>query len=371
VTSRSPTDGIGPAADERPVEVRHIHVDATPGGRRFVVSFVVAWILCCAAVLLLSLLVDPLSSYGTRLTPPLVLNDRDEKAAAYRHLSTRPLAIILGSSRVNKFPPWCLEKLLGLPAFNFGLNSARAEDYLAVLRFAQTQGPVRRILLGIDPEAFHNTARTEERLLASRALAPFVDREWRSRGPVQIALGAIEALKWESFVSSLRSIEFLVVGRRPEPVYEFDSTGFVRYPGVERLVRAGSYELAPQVNLSIADYRRRYEGFTELSPSRVADLAEFLRLARAAGTRVDAFIPPPHPALVAHMEQTTLLARTRETEALLADYAKQGLLHYVPLPTLARFGGDATLYFDGVHMMEANAVRLMGVVYDTGSCAVQ
>ncbi|MFI5398663.1 MAG: hypothetical protein ACHQ9S_24305 [Candidatus Binatia bacterium] len=371
MTRRSPTASIPPAADERPDEVRHIRVDTTPGSRRFVVSFVVAWFACCAIVLLLSLVVDPLSSYGTRLMPPLVLNDRDEKATAYRHLSTKPLAIILGSSRVNKFPPRCLEQLLGVPAFNFGLNSARSEDYLAVLRFAQAQGPVRRILLGIDPEAFHNVVPTEERLLSSSSLAPFVDRGWRPRWPVRVTLGAVEALKWESFVSSLRSIEFLIAGRRPEPVYEFDSTGFVRYPEVERLVRAGRYELRPHINLSVADYRRRYEGYTALSSWRVAAFDEFLRIANVAGTRVDAFIPPPHPTLVSELAQTTLLARTRETEALLSDYERRGLLHYVPLPTLMRFGGDSTLYFDGVHMMEANAVRLMNEVYRSGTCAVQ
>ncbi len=337
-----------PVTDERPPEIRHISVSATPGDRRFVLCFVAALFSCFAVVLLLALLIDPLGSYGTGLTPPLVPNDRDAKAIAYARLSPRPTAVILGSSRVMKIPPACLQTIVGMRVFNFGLNSARAEDDLAVWRFVQSQGPVR-----------------------SRRLAPFVDPTLRPQPLARLYRGGVEALRGETFTASLRSIWFVLTGRRPEAAYVFDSTGFL-HMAWERQVGDTHYEPAPHVEASVIPYRQRYEGFSALSARRIAALLELLDRARAAGARVDAFIPPLHPALVSAMARTTLAERTRETEDLLSELDKRGLLHFTRLPTVASYGGDPALYFDGAHMMEANAVRILRAVYgDSTACAVQ
>ena len=360
-----------PVTDERPPEIRHISVSATPGDRRFVLCFVAALFSCFAVVLLLALLIDPLGSYGTGLTPPLVPNDRDAKAIAYARLSPRPTAVILGSSRVMKIPPACLQTIVGMRVFNFGLNSARAEDDLAVWRFVQSQGPVHQVLIGLDPEALHNSVGPDDRLLRSRRLAPFVDPTLRPHPLARLYRGGVEALRGETFTASLRSIWFVLTGRRPEAAYVFDSTGFL-HMAWERQVGDTHYEPAPHVEASVIPYRQRYEGFSALSARRIAALLELLDRARAAGARVDAFIPPLHPALVSAMARTTLAERTRETEDLLSELDKRGLLHFTRLPTLASFGGDPALYFDGAHMMEANAVRLLRAVYgDSTACAVQ
>ena len=53
--------------------------------------------------------------------------------------------------------------------------------------------------------------------------------------------------------------------------------------------------------------------------------------------------------------------------------AARGLLHLTDLESLDDFGGDPRLFFDGVHMMEGNATRLLRRIYGVGgpSCAVQ
>ena len=346
-----------------------IRAAAGAAARRFVLVFAGTLAASWALVLALGLLTDPLASFGTGLLPPLVPNDRDFKATAYQRLLPRTEALILGSSRVMKIRPYCLQQITRVPAFNFGLNSARAEDDLAALRFAESHGPVRWILIGLDPEALHNSVKPDARLLDSRLLRSYVDPSLRLSLPHQLFSGAVAALSSETVLASFRSIYYALGGRRLEPVYEFDSTGFLTHPLLERLVREGRFDQDTAVHQSIVEYRSRYAGFTRLSPVRVAALTRLLQSAWTGGARVDVFIPPLHPALVRGMEGTTLAARTRDTEALLSGFEQQGLLHFVRLPSLASFNGDPALFFDGAHMMEANTARVLSAVYGTG-CAV-
>ena len=67
-----------------------------------------------------------------------------------------PPGLILGSLRVMQVEPAYLEVKTGCSFYNAGVNSATAEDYLAMLRFYINtfHQPPRMILLGIDVEAF-------------------------------------------------------------------------------------------------------------------------------------------------------------------------------------------------------------------------
>jgi hypothetical protein len=348
----------------------HIQVEATPQDSAFVRTFVSVCVVVWAALLVLALAVDPLGGYGTGLLQPLVPNDRDIKAVAYERASPRPEAIVVGSSRVMMFPPACLTSTLNLPAFNLGFNSARVEDYVAAFRFAQSLGPVKRILLGVDPEAFHNVVSPDDRLLQSRHLASFIEprlKPSRWEGAFQWVTAP---LTFETLSASLRSLSFAVAGGRPPAAYTFDAAGMIHEPVRDRLIEAGRFNLAPFLSTSVTEYEARYAGFSSLSESRTAEFTAFLGEVAKAGVELDAFIPPLHPTAVRDLAHTTLASRTADTEALLTDLAGRGLLRFVALPTLSSFGGDPELFVDGAHMMPANSVRIIAAVYRSSPCAV-
>ena len=107
----------------------------------------------------LSWLVDPLAAFGTGLLPPAISADRDYKAGLYNRLPTPPSIVVIGSSRSKTIRPACINQLTGESAFNFGVNGAAAEDYLAIFRWLHRDpnSVVHEILLGVDPEALQDT----------------------------------------------------------------------------------------------------------------------------------------------------------------------------------------------------------------------
>lgn len=240
-----------------------------------------------------------------------------------------------------------------------------------MLGFVSAGGPVQHVLLGVDPEAFHSTAAPDERLLKSRLLEQFIDPSLRPPLLLRLYHAGTEALTWETVVASARALRYAFIGGRPTPAYTFDSTGELHYSTWERQVRAGHFDQTSAVEASVIEYRSRYAQFEALSAKRIAAFTEFLRRARTLGVHVEAFIPPLHPSVAGDTGNVTLAARTRDTDSLLASYDRSGLLHFARFPTLESFGGAANAYFDGAHMMEANAVRLIAAVYRAPICAIQ
>src|SRR5690349_19786525 len=90
--------------------------------------------------------------------------------SAYR--KSRPLqGLILGSSRSMKLRPELLREKTGLEFFNFAVENARAEDYLAIERWVRQQtAPPNLLVVGLDIEALHDDDVPEEQLQANAEL---------------------------------------------------------------------------------------------------------------------------------------------------------------------------------------------------------
>ena len=365
--TRNAADGTGHSHSS----LRHIEVERTAGDRRFVSVAAGVAVLLTVVLVVLSVVADPLAAHGTGWFAPLVPNDRDTKVSAFLRAPVPPKAIILGSSRVMMLPPVCMAQLTGQPAFNLGFNSARAEDYEAAFRFAAARGPVTHVVIGLDPEALHDTVPTDDRLLHSRTLAPYLDPDVRLPWWSSMYASAADALSLETVSGSVRVLRFALLGGRPAPAYEFAEDGLIQHTTHERLVREGRFDLAAAIRASVVEYTSRYAGFGRLSPERVQRFERFLREARQAGARVDAFIPPLHPDLVAALRSTSVDARTADTVALLSGYEAQGLLRFTRVERLDQFGGDPLAFSDGAHLTTPNGLKLLAAVYGTVPCAVQ
>ena len=351
--------------------VTHPHTPPVPSphDRGFLRVFLGALAALLALVAALTWLVDPLGAFGTGLLPPAVVADRDQKAALYRDRRPPPAQVVLGSSRSKTLVPACLERLTGEPAFNFAVNGASTEDFLAILRFVRHEHPgaTRALYLGLDPETMQSTGGTHRALEASRALAPFI-----GVGGLRARVAALgsDLFGWQAVsaaVGSLRSLRAPVA----EPSTVLGADGMQQYRRAEAEIARG-VSLAPDIAASIPAILSRYEAFPALDSTEVATLRRFVAEAHAAGIEVTAFIPPVHPALARAASHTAWLPRTEETVSLLRQLEAEHLLRYVETRDLAALGADSTGFLDGVHFLAPVAMRVTGaLVGHPDGCALQ
>ena len=89
--------------------------------------------------------VDPRGDFGGRRFLQVTMDSRMEKMRLFEAYaaSGKVGGLILGSSRSMKIDPKELERRLSARFFNFSVDSARAEDYLAIYRWARRYGNLR------------------------------------------------------------------------------------------------------------------------------------------------------------------------------------------------------------------------------------
>src|SRR5687768_13190122 len=115
---------------------------------RFILHFLAATGLIAGAYASVLVAVDPRADFATGLVPPAILDSRAVKQRLFLdYARSVPVeGLVLGSSRAMKLRPDELGGLLGARFFNFSVDSARAEDYLAVYRWVRGTGASLRFL---------------------------------------------------------------------------------------------------------------------------------------------------------------------------------------------------------------------------------
>ena len=347
----------------------HVPPDPSPQDGAFLRTFFVALLVLLTGTALFTWLIDPLGVFGTGLVPPVLIADRDQKAALLRARTPLPVALVLGSSRAKTLDPRCLSRLTGEPAFNFAVNGASSDDLLAILHYLRaTDHTPRTIVVGVDPEMLQGPGGPLPGLLASRALAPFAG----TASPDRLTRLGADLLGWQSMSAAAHS----VWSRRthadtfPETLLEPD--GRQRYPRIEAERLAGTFNSAGQVGASIPGVLRRYESFDKLDPDRVGMLRRFVGEAHQAGIALVVFIPPVHPAFARAAQVTAWGSRTDETVTLLRSLHRDGLLRYVERDSLPGIDADSTAFIDALHFLAPAADHLLESLFSRPrACAVQ
>jgi hypothetical protein len=327
--------------------------------QRFTRLFLGVFLAFTMATAGLALAIDPLRTFGTNRVTSVLTGERDEKPPLFLQRRPAPQAIVIGTSRVMKLRPACIQEVTTLPAFNFGLSSSMVEDWLAVYRFVTAHGSIRELIIGADVDAFDNRADVNDpRLTSSPYLRPYVE------GSVGLTwTTATRALfGWQAFRYGVRSLQYYLFPKtKPVEALHFEADGYLRYDKIEDEMRRGVFAAGPRIQ----DNARRFRGpmattgFTKLSPYRLELFQKLVRAAHDAGTQVDVYIPPLHRAIEAALEGQPIESRRRELETVLRQLVDQGTIRYLPVSTVADFGGDPEGFFDGVHMNEANNDRVI------------
>ena len=329
----------------------------------FLRTFLFALLGAASFIAAVNFVIDPTDVFHVGLLPPVTWVDRDEKSVFFMQQEAKPQLLIIGSSRMMKMNPACASSLTGLRAFNFAVNDARAEDYLAILRFVSDHGGApRRILIGVDPEGLSHEP-IDWRLANSKYLSRYLVNR-----PSRFTHLGENLLSRRQLSASIASVRHVLTHQAS--TIRVAPDGFLTYLDLEPSKARGDYDLPKQLQVSVTGYAATFEHFDALSPSRVKMLREFFVECRRRAIVVDAVIPPLHPDLLAAMARSPLPQRIDDTERLLRQLEREGLIHYSDVTTLSGFGGDPSRFFDGIHMEEWNSSRVLEHVYG-GRCAVQ
>ena len=327
--------------------------------RTFVLTLTVLALLFAFAIQT----VDPRGDFSRRAAAGVVLDAQAEKVKSFGAYATRgPVdGLILGSSRSMKIDPQALQAETGLRFFNFAIEGARAEDYLALYRWVRAQGlRPRTIVIGLDVEALHSDDRPEPRQplpgtatadsgTRSGVLTQWLAREKKAFGASYLgdAIRAVALLPWSSRL----------------PYYAFGPDGHLRYPQFEAQRERGTFDLDRRITDCLPLYLERFQGMTGLSPGRQATLEELVREARGDGARVIIWLTTLHPRTVDYLTRRTRYAEhVAQAGTYVARLARDPDVRVLDLSSTERYGATTSGWYDCGHIDEANAARVAALL---------
>ncbi|MCU0610177.1 MAG: hypothetical protein MUE60_00120, partial [Candidatus Eisenbacteria bacterium] len=256
-----------------------------------------------------AVIIDPRGIFSTGVFPVVVWDSRQEKMRLFSKFNeASPVeCIVLGSSRAMKVSPQQVERETGLRTFNFCVDSARSEDYLAIYRWVSSRSPrLKTMLIGLDVEALHCDDEFDRRLTSNAQLMSGLD-DTAEPGPSTRSCPALSLVSTVMSVPYARdmasSLRVLLSSSRPRNQLEDD--GYLHYTEWEQARQRGSLDLAENIKASYEEYRRRFGGMSALSPQRERMLRQLLHAARKDGLEVAVWITPIHPAVATYISAGT------------------------------------------------------------------
>lgn len=337
--------------------------------KRFSILFLSFWFIAFGAISLLNYIVNPYGDYGTKFFRPLVQTPRNDKVYLLSQMDPKPEAVVIGSSRVMRLEPAYLKPVFGYDFFNFGVNSAMPEDYLAILRhYEAARGkPPAMVVLGIDIYSFTDALPMDSRLRNCPELFNQLPEEqgstlnqWK-RSIVRNVKLFRENFKYSLLKDSLRTLKMdLWDGGRGDGHFDFLENGMM----VDRLTKQegadGTFDLEKEVDFHKVDYARRYAGFESLSPKRSAYFESFLKICEEKQIKLVVFLTPLHPDLATDLaENTTFTARKKDVVAYVNQQCLKNNVPFFEFSDIRSFQGIANEFHDGVHATVVNNRRII------------
>jgi hypothetical protein len=343
---------------------------------KFLAAFLTAAAALAAVYAGIARWVDPRGEFGTGLFPIVESDARTEKMRLFRAYATEgaPMGLILGSSRAMKVRPQTLEQATGQRFFNFAVDNARAEDYLAIYRWVRQQGvKPTALVVGLDVEALHDDDRAEASLLHDRALMATLGGEGPAERGLLAPFRGLAAIRVAKQYKSTFTIEYLtdiatalrlvlLPRSRPLPLMEFEPDGYLRYRRWELERAAGRFRFDRDLERCLTRSAGRFEAMSGLSGRRRGYLLELADQARAEGVRVVVWITTLHPLTTRYLEARTGYAGLLEaTRGFLRSLANEGVLSF-DFSRPEAYEGTQDGFYDCLHIDETNADRVMAAL---------
>ena len=283
------------------------------------VLFLCGCLASAALYFIVAYYVNPVRDFaasGNAIWFPAVRRDyRSEKIELLdRWLAAAPgrsvEGLIIGSSRSMLLNSERMQQASGLQCFNFGLASAKGEDFLAALRWVskkQSQPP-KLVVIGLDIESLRDARAAGDSIHPLRELAT------GTVGPFEYTRMIVPRVATWSYARDVMFSMYLSVRPRPSSV-TFSADGTMQYRMHDQRRREGTFSLQAGMDVCMASARKKIEDTISLSAVQVGYLRQTVREAVGAGSKVEVWLTGPHPRTAAFMSSGThyadLLAQSR------------------------------------------------------------
>lgn len=316
--------------------------------------------------------IDPYGRFRTGLFPQVVFDWRRDKLELFKRFQARvPVeGLILGSSKSMQLEPDVLRQKLGGRFFNFGVDGALAEDDLAIYRWARAQGAHPRwLVIGLDVDTLQSGPMRAPSLEVNEELLAALDgtRHLAPAHAATIALRQYKALFGTEYAgNALHAVQLkLARGRKPTPHGTFEPDGFLHYPVYERQRRDGTFSLEREIKNDIEDLKNQ-RPLLGLDPERTRYFTQLLDEAARDRTQVIVWLTGEHPRLVQAKKPLGYAEQLEVTRAYLAALPRRYAVTAVDCSDVRTYGGTLTDWYNGGHVDEKNARRILARLVSEG-----
>ena len=337
----------------------------TSGQRRFVAGVLIGALALLGCVGAFSAVVDPYGFVGSAVFPTAVLSDRATKACLAERLAVPPQLVVYGSSRAMKVDPAYVSRLTGFTSFNAAVSSATPADAWAFANFLHDRfpGAGRRVLWLLDVESFRARP-LDPGLFETPALARYFSTSARVGAKVD---SAWRLLSWKAAQDAFRVATSSAASAATRVPCTYRTNGVTEYApnGLRQwdfhdLAQARGTSLSTGINQSISEYRTIYtSGYPGLASVPRRWFERTLAAMHAWGVRPVIVLTPVQPKLLRVIGPLGWQVRHAQVVRYLDGVEKRVPFTLLDASHVATFGGSRHAFYDGVHMTEPNARRLV------------
>jgi hypothetical protein len=335
------------------------------GQRRFVAGVLTGALALLGCVGAFTALIDPYGFVGSAVFPTAILSDRATKACLAERLRVAPQLVVYGSSRAMKVDPVYVSRLTGLTTFNAAVSSASPADAWAFAHFFHDRFPAagKRVLWLLDVESFRARP-LDPGLLETPALARYFSASARVGAKLD---SAWTLLSWKAAQDAYRVATSRTASATTRVPCTYRTNGVTEYApnGLRQwdfhdLAQARGTSLSTGIDQSIVEYRTIYtRGYAGLAVTPRRWFERTLGAMRSWGARPVIVLTPVQPKLLRIIGPLGWQRRHRDVLRYLHTVAKRTPFTLLDASHVATFGGSRRGFYDGVHMTEPNARRLV------------
>ncbi|MDP8208487.1 MAG: hypothetical protein P9L92_17615 [Candidatus Electryonea clarkiae] len=302
--------------------------------------------------LVLVILIDPMGLIPrVQLLPVIGFAARPVKTMNYLESNLDYDMLILGSSRTMRMDSQITDSL-GYKTYNFAMFNTRMEDQYCILKLVldKNRTKLKKVILGIDPEMFHNNRDVDWRLYSVPVLSDYL-YEWQRR-PISDFTGKIVQINVRN---TIWSVLFYIQGKS-----KAKEKGFIAENG-----NIFDTPLQPQ-NVAVekmdhnkSEYLKMMSNFTDLDSTRLKYLDDFLDLCYENEIDVALYLTPVHPEMYLHLDKNSEYGRMHQKLAEYLSGKDYPNLLYRDYSVPELFEGRNEDFTDLSHMASVNCYLVM------------
>jgi hypothetical protein len=268
--------------------------------------------------------------------------DRVYKVQLLERLPSPPELVVYGGSRAQRFEPSYIERVTGLPAFNFAVQNSRPEDVYAMSRllFWREPGVRLRCIWALQASTLTDSP-LHPGLLAERELTQFLP---------------------EYFIHRQRRISQPTGGRVLQSWDEFSARGALLHNAYDMRVADG-VPIATRLSFYLSRVLPKASAPMSYEQTRAKEyLGRTLQLFNLHDVEPVLVIMPYHPEVLAAFRAAGWDAKERAFKTYLDRLRGRYRFKLVDYTDIAAFHGDPDEFYDGAHITAVNARRILAQI---------